>query len=129
VEPSIHGIFRKLAPNNGNMLCIQKDLGVRHPWCARVATPYRARVAIRKETLLIEALEFIRHTGNGNVHEPRELEWVWHISTPRLNADTNVGSLLLQLFQQRRKQQVTRIIRYKQLERARAARRLEFFPD
>jgi hypothetical protein len=81
------------------MLRIQKLLGIRNPCCERVATPYRASVAIRKETLLIEAFKLIRHTGNGNVHEPRELEWVRHISKPRLNTDTNVGSLLLQLFQ------------------------------
>jgi hypothetical protein len=85
------------------MLRFQKLLGIRDPCCDRVATPYRTSVAIGEETLLIEALELIRHTGNGNVHEPRELEWVRHISTPRLNTDTNVGSLLLQLFQQRRK--------------------------
>jgi hypothetical protein len=81
------------------MFYMQKGLGVRHPGREGVATPHRARVAILKEPLLIETLESIWHTGNGNVHEAREFEWFWHISTRRLNADRNVGSLLLESFQ------------------------------
>ena len=52
-------------------------------------TSKRARVTIGKETLLIKALEPIRHTGNGNIREPREFEWIHRIATPRLNSDTN----------------------------------------
>ncbi len=56
-EPRIHRIFRKLSPNDSNMLRVQKLLGISYPVCDRMATPHRAGVAIRKKTLLHSVAE------------------------------------------------------------------------
>ncbi len=102
-EPRIHRIFHELPPNDRHMLRLQEFLRVGDPFCDRVAPSNRARVTIGKETLLIKALERIRHTGNGNIREPPKLEWIDRMTTPRLNSDTDGGSLRVQLFQQGRK--------------------------
>ena len=103
LEPRIDWVLCELPPDNGNMLCVQKFVEVSQAGRDRMATPHRARVAILEEMLLIEALELIWDTGNGNVHKASELEWVWQIGAPRLNTDSNVGSFVLKSFQQRRK--------------------------
>lgn len=127
-EPGIHQIFTEVTRYNGNMPCLEKLVRVSYPFSDRVATPYRARVTVRKETLLIESFEFARHTSNGDVNKPRELVWVLQMAVPRLNTDANVWSLFPQSLQQRGKQQGARMICYRQPKHASAARRLESVP-
>ena len=128
-KPGIHRILRELPPDNGNMPRVQKLLGISYLIFERMAAPHRAGVAVGEQALLIKALKLIRRTGNGNVHEPGEFERFRHVMSPWLNADANARSLLLEAFQQKRKQQVARIVRHKQPKRARAARGVESFPS
>jgi hypothetical protein len=127
-EPGIHEIFSELTRDNGNMLRSEKLFRVSYAFSGRVATPYRARVTVSEETLLIKAFEPVRHTSNPDVNEPRELVWINGRATPRLNADTNARGLLPQSLQQRRKQQGAHMICHSQSKHTRAAGRFEPVP-
>src|SRR5215472_1779148 len=76
VKPSIDRIFGEFPSNDRNVLHFEKLPLTRNLARNRIAASQRARIAIRKQSLLITAVERIRDASDGEIHSTGKLEWV-----------------------------------------------------
>jgi len=128
-KPGIQRIFGEFRTNDRNLPGFQEFFAIRDSARQRMAASRCYRIPVRKQALLIKSLEGVWNARDGQIHGARQLKGIRRASVAGLSSNGDSGRFSLQSFQQRRQQQVGRVVRQKQSESPGTARRLKLCAD